>query len=497
MTRTNNAEVAPLSGPEQEGDEICCTCAGRTFTKAMWFVFLVVCLNIVLFADQNLLAPALTPIAREFGFVEKYANGTVITEYDEDLDAYVAVVDGDMRDRKLVGDITLAFFVLGGTISLIVGYLTDVVNRRNTLAVVIVLGETSCLATYFTTTYWGLFATRAATGVAIGGAIPLIYSLFGDLFSVKNRGKAVAAASIAQGAGSGIGQVLAGLIINDEGTNWRLPFVVVAVPAYFLVIILLLTVKEPERGTKEEAFQDLDEVNYSERISWEQVKTLLKTPTFLLILLQGIPASLPWGVIQGYLNDYLIEEKDVDRNQSGLVVLGFGFGAILGAVVGGFLADRLVDKKRRIPVVMGVTTTVGAFPLLALINAEPMAAIAYTLIAIPSGLIIGITGSAVRVILVNTIAPSVRGSAFSLFALSDDIGKGMGAYIVSLLITAAGSREAGLSISLLGWIIGALFHFCMVFTVEKDYKRTQDHLATALLPEAGTLAAGKPGKLQI
>ena len=93
------------------------------------------------------------------------------------------------------------------------GYLTDVVNRRNTLAVVVVLGELSCALTIITTDYTGLLVTRAFTGIAIGGAIPLIFSLFGDLFSIEYRGKAIAAAGVAQGAAGGLGQILSVRIV--------------------------------------------------------------------------------------------------------------------------------------------------------------------------------------------------------------------------------------------------------------------------------------------
>ena len=99
------------------------------------------------------MAPNLTAIAREFDFT--------------DLE----------RDRKLGGDIALAFFVVGGVASLLVGYLADIVNRKVLFTTVVVFGETACLCTYWVTDYWQLFGLRAATGVSIGGAMPLLFSM--------------------------------------------------------------------------------------------------------------------------------------------------------------------------------------------------------------------------------------------------------------------------------------------------------------------------------
>lgn len=41
-------------------------------------------------------------------------------------------------------------------------------------------------------------------------------------------------------------QMVAGLL--GPATNWRVPFVVMAAPTLALVVLLLLTVKEPARG---------------------------------------------------------------------------------------------------------------------------------------------------------------------------------------------------------------------------------------------------------
>ena len=50
-------------------------------------------------------------------------------------------------------------------------------------------GEGPCLATYFVRRYWQLVLLRVLTGISVGGAFPLVFSLIGDLFSVKQRAK--------------------------------------------------------------------------------------------------------------------------------------------------------------------------------------------------------------------------------------------------------------------------------------------------------------------
>jgi MFS family permease len=113
----------------------------------------VLCLSVfLLFADQNLLAPNLSLVAEEFGF------------------------DAFEKDKKLGGDIALGFFLVGGIVAILIGYLADSTSRRCELfAAIVFLGEFSCLLTYFSRSYWELFTCRILTGISI--IISLILSL--------------------------------------------------------------------------------------------------------------------------------------------------------------------------------------------------------------------------------------------------------------------------------------------------------------------------------
>ena len=124
---------------EEEEEELlgCGRCRVR---KNIWATILIMMIEVVLFADMDLLAPVLTPVAREFGFVETYPNGTVVMEYDDRLDKFLPKVDAQMRDQKLGGDITIGFFVVGGVCSVVVGMLADFLPRVKLLALVVVFG---------------------------------------------------------------------------------------------------------------------------------------------------------------------------------------------------------------------------------------------------------------------------------------------------------------------------------------------------------------------
>jgi MFS family permease len=284
----------------------------------------------LLFADQNLMAPNLTEIAKEYGF------------------------NDEERDKKLGGQIALAFFVLGAPASYIVGCLgdSDSLSRSALFAATVGVGEGACMLTYFSTTYRGLFICRAVTGFSLGGAVPLIYSVLGDLFAAEDRHAVNAFVGIGTGLGISVGQGVAGFLGPTYG--WRLPFLVISIPALFCALLVLLFVEDPIRGGTEKALQpyqdempdnnqEQDRVNNSIEIvpldrsshslrtadqhdricseelvvtksfhfreSWATLMELVSTPSVLLALLQGAPGCIPWGIVNAFLNDFLSQDR--------------------------------------------------------------------------------------------------------------------------------------------------------------------------------------------
>ncbi len=81
----------------------------------------MLCLTVLfVFADQNLLSPNLSMIAKEFGFSDS------------------------QRDDYLGGNIALGFFLIGGIVSLITGYFADTTDRSASFNLLVNLFYSSC-----------------------------------------------------------------------------------------------------------------------------------------------------------------------------------------------------------------------------------------------------------------------------------------------------------------------------------------------------------------
>lgn len=256
--------------------EPCCSkCDPRRYQVALLFM-----INTLLFADQNLMAPNLSQIAQDFqlGPLE--------------------------RDQYLGGYVSLAFFSVGVVSSLVCGFLADVSNRLYGMAAVTIIGSSGCLATFFVQNTVDFIVARAVTGVSVGGSVPFFFSMLGDLTATEQRGRMTALASVFMGAGVGTGQIIAGVVGPSLG--WRVPFLIVSVPTLFLAVLLVATTSEPRRGAKERVLgqvNQLDGFEYSESITCEKLKLLVSSPSVIMLLLQGLPGSLPWGVVLAFFND--------------------------------------------------------------------------------------------------------------------------------------------------------------------------------------------------
>ncbi|CAB1112629.1 unnamed protein product [Ectocarpus sp. CCAP 1310/34] len=422
--------------------------------SSMFTLALLTLVVVLLFADQNLLAPNLSAIAEEFGFNE------------------------EEKDRHLGGDIAVAFFGFGAPASVLVGWLTDVIDRRKLFVAIVALGEMGTLATVFVTTFSQLFWTRAITGVAIGGGMPLVYSILGDLVSSTGRTEASGLIGIAIGMGLGLGQVVAGFTGSSTSLGWRLPFLLMALPCFALALLVLVATRDPARGRLEAGLQEHFRAGgeYNERLNLNGLLMLAKSPTVLLVLAQGVPGTLPWGVITVFLPDYLHKQRGMSIKTATVVGMVFGAATVAGQVVGAKVGQNLYNRRPENQALLMGVSTAGTLPCVMMIRYSGGIFGVYALYAMAGGFLAAMTGPNIRSVMMNVTLPSTRGTAFGVFNVFDDLGKGLGPAMVSLVVASRG-REDAFTLAILGWLACGTMLLAMALTVHRDEQKVQCHLA--------------------
>lgn len=420
------------------------------------YAVVIFCLTAgLLFADQNLMAPNLTSIAKSFGFSE------------------------DERDRYLGGYIAAAFYLFGAPAAILFGYLSHTVSRRALFLLAVLLGEGPCLLTIFVTRYWELFFLRLLTGISIGGSLPLIFSLLSDMYEHRHRAFVSAIVQVAVGAGIAVGQGVAGYVGPLIG--WRWPFVIVAVPAIISSLVMFWTTQEPVRGSTEAAFQEKMrqdvEFSYHGRFSRQKLVALLRIRTNVLAIGQGLPGCLPWGMLLTFLNDYLAQDKGLSISSATSLVLCIGIGGALGVIGGGVLGQYLYNNRPKyMPVFIGTMTIIGTLPMWYLVKADIKSHYIFSFVnALLAGFLSSTVGPNVRAMIMNVNEPETRGLALAFQTTLDDLGKGLGPAVVAMMISTLG-RESAFFWATAGWIPCGALLLMTAFTLEGDEQAMQSRL---------------------
>ncbi|MHB0885833.1 MAG: MFS transporter [Bacillota bacterium] len=421
-------------------------------------VFLVL-ITVFLNADMNLLYPNAVFIEKDLG----------------------------INDAQL-GAVSSAFIIIGAAVTLLWGYLTDFASRKKLLLFTVLLGEIPCFMTAFSQTYGQLYFWRSLTGLGIGGIIPITYSLLSDYFSPSERGLANTWINMVTGLGVVLGMLAAGFIGPVYG--WRLPFILAAVPNFVLVPLFYFFVKEPRRGESEPELRALlrgetvgagaggrtgaggrsAEANHLR----PNYLAMARVKTNILSFIQGIPGSVPWGVLTFAIPIYFVRERGFSVQAATMMMMVFGAGVLAGGFAGGLIGTKLYNIRRSLmPIFLGVVVYVGMFMAYGVVAYPARAGMSFAemlgpvIMAFLTGFVASMVGPNPKTILMNVNLPENRGSISSIFNLTDSIGNGAGPFLGGLLSVHFGMTRA-LYIAISFWALCGFWWFFVARTEPRD-----------------------------
>merc|ERR1719401_2599698 len=132
--------------------------------------------------------------------------------------------------------------------------------------------------------------------------------------------------------------------------------------------------------------------------------------------------------------------------------------------------------------VIAATTAAASLPFMVLVN-SPQSAVTSesgrpTALALFLALLGGCGATAgpnIRAILMNVNDSQVRGTVFSAFTLTDDLGKGLGPTII-VALTAMFGRRAACTLAFSFWWLSGFLLVCLKTSLSRDAARGGDSL---------------------
>ncbi|MDN7141358.1 MFS transporter [Pseudomonas sp. JQ170] len=285
-----------------------------TSTPVTWrthyALFVLAAIYVFNYIDRQLMAILIEPVKLEFGI----------------SDTGIGLLSG----------VTFAvFYTLFG---FPLGRLSDRIGRKPVIAL-------SCIAWSLMTMLCGvagsfLMLVLARIGVAVGeagGTAPSV-AMVSDLYPARRRSTALAVLMLGSSLGAIVGLGLGGWIAQHHG--WRLAFLLIGAPGIFLGLLLLLTVRTPKTAPVPA------HLVATQHEGWlKTLQELMKTPSFLWLVLTGGAAAIAGYAIGTWSPSFLIRSHGLNIQQAGFLVgVVGGTGSTLGTLVCGIVTDRMARR---------------------------------------------------------------------------------------------------------------------------------------------------------
>ncbi len=369
-------------------------------------------------ASGRNLSLAILTLIYIFNFMDRQIMGVLAEPIKREL------LLSDSQLGMLTGFMFALFYT---TFGVPVAWLADRTKRTWVIAGACALWSAFSAACGLATSFLSLAAARVGVAVGEAGGVPPSYSLIADLFPPASRARALAIYSLGVPLGLGVGTALGGWVAAAYG--WRVAFFIVAAPGVLLSILLLLFVREPERGR-----YDGGAVSHEAVPLFRAIGLFLSSPPLMLVSLSCALGGFACYALMGWLSAYLIRVMGMTLAEIGSwlsITLAIGMG--IGIWVSGALADRLGPSDNRwycwIP---GIALTLGA-PMLLLATLVEGWAMALPLFGITLGLSIFYLAPSVALIQ-HIVPPTQRSTASALLLLFLNlIGLGCGPLFVGVI----------------------------------------------------------------
>jgi MFS family permease len=317
--------------------------------RAWYVVFALTAIYMLSFMDRQILSLLVTPMKRDLGI-------------------------SDTRVGLLGG---LAFGLFYTLVSLPLGRIADTRNRRNLIAIGVLLWSVFTSACSLARSFWTLFLARMGVGVGEASLSPAAYSLIADYFPREQLGVAISVYYMGIYFGTSLSLLVTGLIVDAVAhtpfitvpllgamQSWRITFLIVGLPGVLFALLAYTFREPPRRDVLRTRDGQAKEVSFG--VALNEMKRRWKP--LIGISIGAIFQAVPTYALIFWTPTFFQRVHAWTPGQSGrgLAFLLMTFGC-LGMYTGGRLSDYLQkDGIREGPLRVGVVCAVGTLLLLPL-----------------------------------------------------------------------------------------------------------------------------------
>ncbi len=384
-----------------------------------------------------------------------------------------------IKDAFALSDKQLGMLVASVNVAISVlvvptAYLVDRWSRKKMIFLMGVVWSISTLLGGFVTSFSQLIIARMLCGFGEAGYQPAGQSLLAACFPRKFRATATAIVTCGMTIGAPIGLVVGAFVAEHWG--WRHAFGVVAIPGLLLSFLALRmhdfkVVSDNEEHPAGTAAQP---AKNKKGQFLPAVKTILKTPTIVCIILCAVCIRLFNSVLMTWLPTYFTRVAEVPMTTASSYASLIILMSSLAVFYGGPLLDWIKNRNEKlVPVWLTfVMFFCGALNFTAFSLLQP-GSLAQVSLLVLSGCFFGTLLAAGSFIILDLTSATSRATAISLMILSQNLlGYGLGPILTGTLSDMF-SISFTMSVSPVILLAGGLIYAVCIFTYPRDKENTE------------------------
>ncbi len=400
-------------------------------------------------------------------YVVNYMDRQVFSVILQPMKIDLGLTDAQCGLASTVLILGMAFF------SFPISYLVDRWSRRKAIGIMAILWSVFTFATGLARNFAGVLIPRSFVGLGEAGFVPGGTAMISASYPKEKRGWAMGIFHIAIPLGAAAGVILGGILSARMG--WRTPFLFFAIPGVILGIMAFFmkdykTVDQPQNAGGMKGF-------------FIALVDVFRLPTMRWYYLALGMAVFMTSSVLVWLPSLLMRILNISEAKAGVLTGGIGLAAIIGAPLGGFLADYWQKKNPRgrmyIPVIAyffgGLLVIIAVFTRFSPLGIG---------LAVVYGILSAMAMPAIAAISQDVVPVAHKGLSMGLAVFAQYmLGGAWGPYIVGIVSDRLGGGTQGLSIAVMlcgiFGIVAAVLFFIASRTYPEDLKKVKDEAILA------------------
>ena len=352
-----------------------------------------------------------------------------------------------------------AFAWVYGLGALFAGNIVDRVRRKTAILGGLYVWSAICAATAAVSGFRGLFTMRALEGIGEAFYFPASMSLVSDYHGPDTRSRAIGVHQTSVYIGTIAGGFFAGLIGQRYG--WRWSFIVFGGLGILLGFVLSRWLREPVRGQSEQ-------IAVADKLPLgETVRAIVNQPGAVLLLGAFFCANFVAVVLLTWMPKFLFDRFHMTLAMSGLTAtLYVQLASMVGAVCGGWLADRWRAQRRGGRMLVQMVGVFGGAPCVVLCGMTQ--SLSWLIVALTVwGFFKGLYDANIFASVFDVIRPEARGSAAGLMNTVGWLGGGGSAPIVIAWLASIYGLGGAIATAAVVYLLAGALLFGAARTVER------------------------------